>query len=322
MDVVFQTMKAPDTDWKVGKKDYAVLAPVCGTPPLRVFRKANMNDHDAAAIRAKFKPLAPSVALNQKVAVIGFFVQVHKDDGAESHRADEDGLQSALSSCSFEADCMWRVLSSRGTVRQWWRSIDEARTARCCPEKMNALQTCGVYKERGFRSEKSIPSVLASFPGSGNTWARLLLEFSSGIYTGSVYDDIDLMRLMPAEGLDSGAVVAVKAHVNPEKYLEQTLARRVVLLVRHPFNAIWAEFQRRIGSGHASVINSEVIDATNFASFAHCMACKWMRYAMVHARLASQKTELMVVRYEVRLGPGRAGGGVCLGEARTLSTAS
>lgn len=30
---------------------------------------------------------------------------------------------------------------------------------------------------------------LASYPGSGNTWLRHLLEHSTGIYTGSVYSD-------------------------------------------------------------------------------------------------------------------------------------
>ena len=34
--------------------------------------------------------------------------------------------------------------------------------------------------------------MLASFPGSGNTWVRLLLEDASGFYTGSVYTDKSL----------------------------------------------------------------------------------------------------------------------------------
>ena len=94
-------------------------------------------------------------------------------------------------------------------------------------EKMNALQTCGVYKERVFRTEKSIPSVLASFPGSGNTWARLLLEFSSGVYTGSVYDDIDLMRLMPAEGLDSVQQPTSTAEAHDSEQKLPTASRNV-----------------------------------------------------------------------------------------------
>jgi len=283
-------------DWRVSKKDYAVMGPVCGTPPLRVFRKANMNDHDAAGFRAQFKRRDIQVQPDQKIAIIGFFVEVQRIKGDNIRGVDKSELQSALASCSFETDCMWNLVSSRGILRHWWRTIDEERTALCCPEKLDALQTCGIYKERQFRSETAKPTVLASFPGSGNTWARLLLEFSSGIYTGSVYDDIDLMRLMPAEGLDSGAVIAVKAHLNPEKYMEQTTARRALLLVRHPFDAIWAEYQRRVSSGHSSVLQN--VDLVSFSGFANCMACKWMRYSMLHAKLASQHTELLVVRYE------------------------
>ena len=31
--------------------------------------------------------------------------------------------------------------------------------------------------------------VLASFPGSGNTWLRYLIEKTTGVYTGSVYNE-------------------------------------------------------------------------------------------------------------------------------------
>ena len=39
--------------------------------------------------------------------------------------------------------------------------------------------------------------MLASFPGSGNTWVRLLLEDASGFYTGSVYTDGSLGKFAP-----------------------------------------------------------------------------------------------------------------------------
>ena len=32
-------------------------------------------------------------------------------------------------------------------------------------------------------------TALVSFPGSGNTWVRYLLETASGIFTGSIYID-------------------------------------------------------------------------------------------------------------------------------------
>lgn len=36
------------------------------------------------------------------------------------------------------------------------------------------------------------PIALASYPGSGNTWLRYLIEGASGIFTGSIYDDIEI----------------------------------------------------------------------------------------------------------------------------------
>ena len=43
--------------------------------------------------------------------------------------------------------------------------------------------------------DKQFPLIaLASFPGSGNTWVRYLIERATGIYTGSYYDDGDLFR--------------------------------------------------------------------------------------------------------------------------------
>lgn len=50
-------------------------------------------------------------------------------------------------------------------------------------------------------------AVLASFPGSGNTWSRMLLEYASGYYTGSIYNDITLMPVLPAEGVRTHEVI-------------------------------------------------------------------------------------------------------------------
>jgi len=35
-------------------------------------------------------------------------------------------------------------------------------------------------------------TLLVSYPGSGNTWIRHLIEQASGIYSGSIYGDIKL----------------------------------------------------------------------------------------------------------------------------------
>lgn len=48
---------------------------------------------------------------------------------------------------------------------------------------------------------------LASFPGSGNTWLRYLLQQATGIFTGSVYNDFGLLKSgFPAERIINSSV--------------------------------------------------------------------------------------------------------------------
>ena len=63
------------------------------------------------------------------------------------------------------------------------------------------------------RFDPALPATaLASYPGSGNTWVRALLEGATGVLTGSVYVDPSLVN---AGFLGEGAterVLAVKTH--------------------------------------------------------------------------------------------------------------
>lgn len=55
--------------------------------------------------------------------------------------------------------------------------------------------------------------MLASFPGSGNTWTRFLIERSTGWYTGSVAEDKSLFNggfKGEFEKQDLGTTVVVK----------------------------------------------------------------------------------------------------------------
>ncbi|KAI8504848.1 WSC domain-containing protein 1 [Branchiostoma belcheri] len=69
------------------------------------------------------------------------------------------------------------------------------------------------------------------------------------ILTGSVYKDLELKRHgFPAEGCINGSVVLVKTHEfggnNSFKHFDKT-----ILMVRDPYDAILAEFNRHYG-GH------------------------------------------------------------------------
>ena len=65
-------------------------------------------------------------------------------------------------------------------------------------------------------NEKQFTKImLASHPGSGNTWTRYLLEKSTGFYTGSVANDKSLFNggfKGEFEKENGGTVVVVKAH--------------------------------------------------------------------------------------------------------------
>ncbi|XP_018574207.1 WSCD family member AAEL009094 [Anoplophora glabripennis] len=89
---------------------------------------------------------------------------------------------------------------------------------------------------------------LASFPGSGNTWLRYLLQQATGFFTGSVYKDYGLLKNgFPAESVLNGSVLVVKTHEWGPK--ARSKFSKAILLVRSPAPAIQAEFNRQSG-GH------------------------------------------------------------------------
>ena len=97
-------------------------------------------------------------------------------------------------------------------------------------------------KKMSFR-HYGISTLLVSWPGSGNSWVRQLLETTTGIYTGS-YKDCDLAYInagMLGEGIDSENVIAVKFHIGP--YPEFHF-KKVIYIIRNPYDAFVADYQR------------------------------------------------------------------------------
>ena len=229
-----------------------------------------------------------------------------------AERKEDEALQKGLFACDLDVACMWAILRKAGIVQKIWFTVDARRSLRCCgPKSVAFLDKCGRLRDRtlipGNEQRSGHRTVLASFPGSGNTWARLLLEYGSGYLSGSTYDDVDLVHLMPAEGRDDSAVVVVKTHTAPRTFMPRVRPQKVIFLVRHPLNAIWAEFQRRRLNDHtgamtlnftSSYARSKVL-RVDLPKFASCMACKWMQFAAAHTHLSSSTdVTLRVVRYE------------------------
>uniref|UniRef100_A0A1B6DAR1 Sulfotransferase domain-containing protein n=1 Tax=Clastoptera arizonana TaxID=38151 RepID=A0A1B6DAR1_9HEMI len=98
-------------------------------------------------------------------------------------------------------------------------------------------------------NSKSRPVIaLVSFPGSGNTWLRYLLQQATGLYTGSVYKDYGLLKNgFPGESIVNNTVIVVKTHEWGSSARQRF--DKAILLIRAPGPAILAEFNRQSG-GH------------------------------------------------------------------------
>ena len=93
---------------------------------------------------------------------------------------------------------------------------------------------------------------LVSFPGSGNTWTRLLLEQATGIFTGSIFCDQDLRSSgFFGEQIISSNVLAVKTHYpgigNPKfNHFNPVRVDGAIFIMRNPLDSIVAERKRQV----------------------------------------------------------------------------
>ncbi|XP_061134924.1 sialate:O-sulfotransferase 2 isoform X1 [Syngnathus typhle] len=113
---------------------------------------------------------------------------------------------------------------------------------------------------------------LASFPGSGNTWCRHLVELATGFYSGSYYFDASLYNKGFKGERDhwrSGRTICIKTHESGKKDIEAFDSS--ILIIRNPYKALMAEFNRLYG-GHIG-----------FASQANWKGKEWPEFVKSHA---------------------------------------
>ena len=108
------------------------------------------------------------------------------------------------------------------------------------------------------------PIALASFPGSGNTWVRGLIQGVTGLCTGAIYCDRMLRRTgFPGESIRSGIVLVVKTHhydprwtgvyyakSAPFSYFKKVehipVYSSAIFLLRNPFDSLVSEYSRQL----------------------------------------------------------------------------
>nr|XP_031548513.1 WSC domain-containing protein 2 isoform X2 [Vicugna pacos] len=168
--------------------------------------------------------------------------------------------------------------------------LHEREDEQLCAQKCSAeeFESCGtpsyfiVYQtqvqdnrcmDRRFLPAKSKQLIaLASFPGAGNTWARHLIELATGFYTGSYYFDGSLYNKGFKGERDhwrSGRTICIKTHESGQKEIEAFDA--AILLIRNPYKALMAEFNRKYG-GHIG-----------FAGHAHWKGEEWPEFVRNYA---------------------------------------
>jgi len=164
-----------------------------------------------------------------------------------------------------------------------------------------------------FARPRSIPVVgLASYPSSGNTWLRYLIEGITGHYTGSMYNDIMLRKKgFYGEGVpgDSGVVVSVKTHGHttekgahmPRPYQVEynhhnEVNHSAILLIRNPFNAIIGHRNLDQG-GHTGLAKEDQFLGSGWQEFVEIKSQAWLNFYRDWLENNPSKN-LLVLHYE------------------------
>ncbi|XP_067670759.1 WSCD family member GA21586-like [Haliotis asinina] len=108
-------------------------------------------------------------------------------------------------------------------------------------------------------SQKPLPlTVLVSFPGSGNTWTRHLLEQMTGIATGSDFFDkkLEAGGFIGEKKMDT-STIAVKTHDLYKPLSGKPLRgiKRAILIIRNPYKAMVADFNREQSKNHVGTVS-------------------------------------------------------------------
>lgn len=131
---------------------------------------------------------------------------------------------------SLFAGCIKRDLTRHGVLS--YLAVENFAGI-SCPEKVIKL------------AEKDMPQVaLASFPGSGNTWFRHLIEYVSGIASTSVYCGVVRETFFAECKRDKSKTIVIKTH---RLATNESIDKfdKAILIIRNPYDAILAEFNRR-----------------------------------------------------------------------------
>jgi hypothetical protein len=160
-------------------------------------------------------------------------------------------------------------------------------------------------------SSQTANVALISFPGSGNTWIRGLLEKATGICTGSVYCDGLIWKSgSVGEGINSSSVLVVKTHNSQQHWVKQNccnpnLYKAAILILRNPYDALvsgykWLVSWKRKGSNpHTMELDNSMFEDNPQWQKYFTSYIKYWRSVVVNVVLRDRcDRPVLVVRYE------------------------
>jgi len=160
-------------------------------------------------------------------------------------------------------------------------------------------QECNMFKVSYLKPNSGSRIALASYPGSGSTWIRYLIEGSTGIFTGSVYKDIQLqLRGYWGEIRDfrDGTTIVQKTHDSSPQLIRDEFGKNGILILRNPYDAVMSKFNYLYG-GHQGRASPDNFDRSVWEKFVEIEVNDWLDMALNWTSVASPHS-LLVVHYE------------------------
>lgn len=171
-----------------------------------------------------------------------------------------------------------------------------ARTISCPMRHVSIMKKTDDFSPIGF----------LSFPGSGNTWMRYMIQQFTGYCTGTVYCN----GLLNATGFPGECVfpdhktkacLFYKSHSNVTRELEQF--EKAIILVRNPYDSIRAFFNwhygnisKTKGNDHKAEVDRSTYNSSKWNSWVKDNLIGWKTSYLVWQRMFANRS--LVVRYE------------------------
>ena len=148
---------------------------------------------------------------------------------------------------------------------------------------------------------------LVSYPGSGNTWTRYLVEAATGVFTGSVFNDESIVsagHYGEARNFSDGSTLLQKTHHSAlhqsalewrQKHIRQ-FGGRGVLVIRNPYKALISYYSLLQTGGHTRTMVAGSLHSQQFQEFVRVGAARWLELLQDWLEFS---TDCYVIMYEV-----------------------